>query len=231
MSDPQTVELPSTSQAEKLAHILRQEIYGAHYSSGQRLPSERQLAEGFSASRATVREALQSLERSNLVVRRRGSGTYVAYAPPHIEEDVAEITSPLQMIEVRFAIEPQMVRLAIMRMAARDIVELGDLLDALDDVSRDKDLFTSLDQQFHMKIAEATQNPLMIDIYRRVNHVSGHDQWKIIKNQTLTEDRIAEYNGHHREILEALQARDTERTVALVNNHLDEARNDLMRGV
>jgi|TARA_B100000315_G_scaffold256184_2_gene301497 GntR family uxuAB operon transcriptional repressor len=230
MSHPQTIDPPRIGQAAKLAHILRQEIFSDHYSNGQRLPSERQLAEDYSASRATVREALQSLERSNLVVRRRGSGTYVAYTAPHVEDDVAEITSPLQMMEVRCAVEPQMARLAILRMAARDIVELGEILDSLDEISRDKDLFTSLDQQFHMKIAEATRNPLMIDIYRRINHVRGHDQWKIMKNRTLTEGRISEYHTHHREIFEALQARDTERTSTAVNFHLDEARKDLMKG-
>jgi len=231
MSHPQTVELSSTGQAEKLAHILRQEIFGAHYGNGQRLPSERQLAEDYSSSRATVREALQLLERSNLVVRRRGSGTYVSYNTPDFEDDVAEMTSPLQMVEVRSAVEPQMIRLAILRMAARDIVELGDILGALEGVSSDKDLFTNLDQQFHMKIAEATRNPLMIDIYRRINHVRGHDQWKVFKIQTLTEGRIAEYNEHHRDIYETLQARDTERALAAVNNHLDKARRDLMRDV
>lgn len=230
MHHPKTLKLRGTGQAEKLADTLWQEIIGAQYIVGQRLPSERQLAADFSASRNTVREALQILEQSNLVVRRRGSGTFVAYAAAKFEDDVAEITSPLQMIEVRSAVEPQMVRLAILRMVGRDIIELRESLDSLDHVGSDKDLFTRCDQKFHMKIAESTRNPLMMDIYRRINHVRGHEQWKIIKNRTLTEERIAEYNKQHREIFESLQARDTERTLAAIHKHLDEARKDLMRG-
>ena len=72
----------------------------------EKLPAERQLAEAFGTSRTTVRMALDHLENERLVTRRVGSGTFVNYRPPNEAEEVAEMTSPVELIEVRLGPEP-----------------------------------------------------------------------------------------------------------------------------
>ena len=107
-----------------IAHELRDAIVGGRYAAGQRLPPERRLASHFSASRATIREALRQLTDQQLVERRLGSGTFVTYRQAVEEHEIAEETSPLQLIEVRMAIEPQIARLAVLHASNRDLERL-----------------------------------------------------------------------------------------------------------
>ena len=79
---------------------LRQAIQAGQYGHGDKLPAERQLAEAFGTSRTTVRAALDQLEAERLVSRRIGSGTFVNSPPRPPAEDVADQTSPLELIDV-----------------------------------------------------------------------------------------------------------------------------------
>jgi DNA-binding GntR family transcriptional regulator len=65
-------------------------------------------------------------------------------------------------------------------------------------------------------------------IYRKINDVRMHSQWNAMKSKVLTPERIAEYNEQHLALYEAIRARDMERAVALITNHLHYARRQLM---
>lgn len=67
----------SKSITEQVEEILRERISNAYYNSGTRLPSESELAEEFSVSRATIRTAFAKLSAEGLILRRQGDGTYV----------------------------------------------------------------------------------------------------------------------------------------------------------
>ena len=73
--------------------------------TSERLPPERDLAKHYGTSRSTVREALRRLEELKLVTRRIGSGTYVSHREITDQQEIASITSPTEMVEVRIAIE------------------------------------------------------------------------------------------------------------------------------
>src|SRR3977135_808931 len=92
---------------------LRQAILAGRYAPGEKLPAERQFAASFAASRATVRTALSRLETEQLVTRRPGAGTFVNVGAGGGNDEVAELTSPLELIEVRLGLEPNMVRLPV----------------------------------------------------------------------------------------------------------------------
>lgn len=220
----------SLGSAINIAAELRRRILGGAHAPGERLPPERALAESFHASRGTVREALRSLEARGFVTRRVGSGTFVSYEPDTPVDDVAEITSPIELIEVRAAVEPQMVRVAVRNATPRDIAALDEALSQMEANADDSGSFSRWDEKFHLRLAEATHNPLMVDIYHRVNHVRSHAQWNSIKDKILSPDRISAYNGEHRELFEALAQRDVDRAVAIVNQHMGRARSDLLAG-
>lgn len=215
------------SAADSIAARLAQQILDGSLTTGDRLPPERSLAESFSASRGTVREALRSLSARGLVARRVGSGTFVIYEPQIGDTDVSEITSPLELVEVRAAIEPQMARLAVRNATARDMAVLERALAEMEG-QEDPERFSLADEMFHLRLAEATHNPLLVDIYHRINHVRTHQQWDSIKNKILTPSQIAAYNGEHRALLVALSLRDAERAVEVVTAHMERARADLM---
>lgn len=221
---------PPGTAADGIAAELRRMIQDGSHAPGERLPPERALAESFSASRGTIREALRSLEERGMVARRVGSGTFVTYVSDAGADDVAEITSPLELVEVRAAVEQQMARLAVRNATARDIASLREALVNMEALTIDPGRFSVWDEQFHLRLAEATHNPLMVDIYQRINHVRGHDQWNTIKDKILTPARIAAYNGEHRELLGAIEHRNAEQAAEIVARHLGRAHQDLLMG-
>ena len=215
------------SAADAIAAQLARRILDGSLATGDRLPPERSLAESFSASRGTVREALRSLSARGLVSRRVGSGTFVIYEPDAVDTDVSEITSPLELVEVRAAIEPQMARLAVRNATARDMAVLERAVADMEG-EEDPERFSLADEMFHLRLAEATHNPLIVEIYNRINHVRTHQQWDSIKNKILTPHQIAAYNREHRALLAALSRRDAERAVEVVTAHMERARADLL---
>ena len=78
-------------------------------------------------------------------------------------------------------------------------------------------------------MAEATHNPLMIQLYRQINHVRSHSQWQAIKDKVLTPERIAAYNREHRQLFEAVRTRDAEAALKIAGAHLESARGDLLK--
>jgi DNA-binding FadR family transcriptional regulator len=207
---------------------LRQAIREGRYAPGEKLPAERKFASAFGASRATIRTALSRLETEQLVTRRLGAGTFVNSDVQPANEEVAEHTSPLELIEVRLGLEPTMVRLAVLNATPRDIERLGGAIARMPAAAGDTETFTLVDIEFHLLIAEATRNPLVAWIYRKINDVRMHSQWNAMKSKVLTPERIAEYNEQHLALYEAIRARDMERAVALITNHLHYARRQLM---
>ncbi len=233
-SDPPQItgsdELPTASGAGAAAITtrLREAILGGHYADGERLPAERELTEHFGAARGTIREALRRLEEMGLVTRRMGSGTFVIHRTGPDEGDIAELTSPIELIDVRLAIEPEIVRMAVANATARDLERLEATLAECEAAGGDSEAFSQADEQFHRTLAEATRNPLMIWLYGKINDVRGHTQWNAMKGKILTETRIGEYNTQHRKLFESVRSRDMDTAVEVMESHLGEAREDLL---
>ncbi|MFN4141074.1 FadR/GntR family transcriptional regulator [Aestuariivirga sp.] len=209
---------------------LEKAIENGVYADGDQLPAERQLAITFGTARSTIRKVLDELEKKNLVVRRVGSGTFVNYAGPRHQglEDIADLVSPLQLIETRFAVEPYMTRLASIHATKSDLDRIEDVLRRLEGPGIDQNLFTQLDSEFHLELARCSRNPLIVRIYQEVNMVRLHAQWDRMKKLILLPEKISSYNRQHRAIFEALEQRDPQAAAELVSRHLEQARQDLM---
>jgi DNA-binding FadR family transcriptional regulator len=199
-------------------------------ADGDQLPAERQLAITFGTARSTIRKVLDELEKKDLVVRRVGSGTFVNYAGPRHQrlEDVADLVSPLQLIETRFAVEPYMTKLATLNANKADLDRIAQILRRLEAPGVDQNLFTQLDSEFHLELARCSRNPLIVRIYQEVNMVRLHAQWDRMKKMILLPEKIASYNRQHRAIFEALQQRDSQAAAELISRHLEQARQDLI---
>jgi len=215
--------------AAQIAVSLRRSITDGAYADNERLPPERQLAVEFGASRGTIRAALRQLEEVGLLSRKVGSGTFVTYRREAAEHDeVAESTSPVELIDVRLGIEPQIVRLAVAHASGRDIERLERALRRLERSGEDVERFAEADSEFHLTLVECTGNPLMIWLYRQIDDLRRHKQWSAMKDQILQPSRIARYNAQHRAMYEAIRARDMEGAVEQVSLHLEGARHDLL---
>ena len=207
---------------------LRNMILEGNYSHEERLPAERNLAEEFKVSRGTIRTALQNLEEQNLVTRKIGSGTYVTHRELSSQHDISSITSPLEMVEVRIAMEPQMVRLAITNASYRDLEELRNALRECEECGGDAEKFARADTAFHMALAQCSKNKLMYWVYERISEVRRYSQWRIMKAKLLTPERIDYYNDQHRALYEAIASRDANEAIGGIKEHLLGVQVDLL---
>jgi DNA-binding FadR family transcriptional regulator len=192
------------------------------------LPAERNLADEFGVSRGTIRSVLQILEQQHLVIRQIGSGTYVSHREITNQQEIASITSPTEMVEVRIAMEPQMVRLAIANASSRDLDELREALGQCESCDGDSEKFARADTAFHMALAHCSRNKLLYWVYERISEVRRHSQWGRMKSRLLTPPLIDFYNQQHRSLYEAIAARDTANAVKLINDHLYRVQDDLL---
>ena len=217
-----------TKGSAAIATTLQKAILEGSYAYGERLPPERDLAKHYKTSRSTVREALRRLEDLKLVSRRIGSGTYVSYHRTPDGHVMAYRTSPVELIEVRLGIEPQMARLAALHATIEDLGRLEAAIEELEKIGADRDAFSNADEQFHLRLAECTRNPLMIWLYKHINDIRGHAAWHRMKEKILTPERIRIYNEQHRRIFDAISQRDAESAWSIVRDHIEKARQDLL---
>ena len=210
---------------------LRNAIEAGTYNRGDQLPPERELAVAFQAARSTVRRALDQLERAGLVSRKLGSGTFVtaSSAGSPVAGDVTEVISPLQLIDARCAVEPFTTRLAVLNATRRDLSDIETVLARAEACDNDKDEFSRWDAEFHLLIARASRNPLVLIFYRQINIVRLHAQWDAMKEKILTPAVIADYHVQHRGIYQAIDQRDALLAETLITQHLAKARDDLLQ--
>jgi DNA-binding FadR family transcriptional regulator len=214
-----------------ISAYLQRAIETGAYSEGDRLPPERQLAATFQAARSTVRRALDQLEKSGLVSRRLGSGTFVGATAEsnHRGVDLADQISPLQLIEARLAVEPFTTRLAVLHATRPNLHDMEIVLAHAEASASDKEAFSRWDGEFHLLIAQASRNALLLSVYRQINQVRLHAQWDAMKEKILTPEVIADYNQQHRNIYTALYERNAQLAQVLITEHLEKARDDLLR--
>ena len=211
-----------------VAAQLRRRILEGEFAYEERLPAERNLAEEYGVSRGTIRSVLQILEQQHLVSRQIGSGTYVTHKQITNQQEISAVTSPLEMNEVRIAIEPQMVRLAIANASSRELEQLRAALEQCEDCGGDPEKFARGDAAFHMALAHCSRNKLMYWLYERISEVRQHSQWRTMKAKLLTPGRIDYYNSQHRALYEAIAARDTASAVKIIKDHLYGVHDDLL---
>jgi GntR family uxuAB operon transcriptional repressor len=215
--------------AVDIAALLRREITQGNLQLHDALPGERALAELYQVSRGTIREALGRLERESLVETRRGSGTYVTHREPSPPLSLFETARPLELIDARFALEPHICRLAVLHGRARDFEGLEELLGVMEASVEDPTAFSDADTEFHARLAEATGNGLLTWIIRQINFVRSRDEWTRMRQLTLEQTIIAQYNVQHRAIVDAIRMRQPEHAAALMKEHLETARLSLTR--
>lgn len=219
-----------SGDAGTLSAELRRKILSGEYRHDERLPAERSLAQQFGCSRGTVRSAMEKLEELKLIERRVGSGTFVNHHATADETEIANITSPLELIDVRMGLEPQIARLAVINSTAVNLQKLESTLLTLEKLSSNctPESFTVADQSYHLALAECTGNALMFWLCQHIHDVRSHRQWSAMKDKILKAEQIAIYNIQHRQIYEAIVSRDIDAAERLTIEHLDTARNDLI---
>ena len=215
--------------AAEIAAEVRRAIEGGTYRRFERLPASRQMADTLGVARNTLRDALGQLEREGLLETRRGSGTYVTAQEVTTVPLAVEDATPLELIDARFALEPHICRLCVLHARREDLEKLDDLCLRMEGAARDPATFAEADTRFHRALADATRNNLLIWLIRQINTVRSLDEWTRMRHLTLDEEIITQYNVLHRDILNAIRAREPEEAAARMKAHLEIARLSLTR--
>lgn len=230
---------PVTRTVGTVAETLFGRIRAREYPFGSRLPSERHLANELGVARNTVREALDLLEEGWILKRRPGSGSFVTWradegsresaALAGLNDQVSSATSPLELQVVRGIVEPEMVRLAVINMAPRDIEKLRAILERMEAIQTDPEAFARSEEEFHMQIAEGTDNPLLSAIYKLIIDVRRQNHWAAQRRRSLSPRRIKDYQRRHRSLFEAIELRDIESAMEYAKLHLVDEQRALTR--
>ena len=215
--------------AAEIAGILRREISSGTLGYHERLPAERVLAASYGVARGTVREAFNQLADDGLVEIRPSSGTYVLVNTFNSANSVIENANPLELIDTRFALEPHICRLAVLHARPAELDRADKLLAQMDNCVNDLEGFSAADTAFHTLLAKTTGNQLLIWIVEQINGVRNQKQWAQMRRMTLTEKTISQYNLHHRQIIDAIRAREPEQAATAMQDHLESARLSLTR--
>jgi len=217
------------SNAADIAADMRRQIEGGHYRQYDRLPPSRQLAESMGIARNTLREAIYRLQKEGLLETRPGSGTYIVTdeddpVPPAVSE-----TSPLELIDSRFALEPHICRLCVLKAPRESFQQMELLCRKMEGAVNDPVVFAEADADFHSALASATGNKMLIWLIKQINTVRRLDEWNMMRQLTLDADMITHYNAQHREILAAVKSRQAEAAAIAMKEHLETARLSLTR--
>ncbi len=144
----------------QVADQLRRLIESGEYGVGDRLPTERELAERLGISRPTVREALIALEVEGCIRIRVGSGIYVT-APPAEESFGEESEGPFELLRARELIESALVREAAAKASAQDVAALDAVLERMEFGDHPSPETIALDREFHVTVAGILGNAVI----------------------------------------------------------------------
>jgi GntR family transcriptional repressor for pyruvate dehydrogenase complex len=154
----------SGSLVSQTADALRQTILSGEYKAGDKLPSEAGLTEIYKVSRTVVREAIAALRADKLVEARHGAGIFVLSLPaqhvqPFQDVDHARISSIIEILELRAAVETEAAELAAIRRSPAQEEAIIERLATVQACVDSGKATTAADFDLHLAIADATNNP------------------------------------------------------------------------
>lgn len=209
-----------------LRDALRADIKTGRYQVGQRLPSEAKLTEEHSVSRTVVREAIAALRGDGLVEPRQGSGVYVIEPPaaipaPFTKFDTFRLSSVIELLELRTAVEVEAASLAAQRRSPSQEENILNCLRAVNEANSDRNPSTETDFALHMAIAEATNNPRFVEFLKMLGPNSiPRRALDDTEPKPFPQDYIDRINSEHDRIVTAIVDRDAQAAGEAMRVHL-----------
>ena len=214
---------------EQIVRQIEESIQKGELSPGSQLPPERDLAKQFGVSRTAVREAIKALQEKGLVDAFPGRGTFVTTGTPNAMRrsldrlvNSEEEEGRAYLVEVRDILEPEIAALAAERADDEALATMREAVKTMDSAAWDSDVYIEADLDFHLALAEAAGNPIVLSL---IDSIVG-----LLREQRL---RIFRVEGgpdrgqqHHRRILDAIQRRDPQAARAAMQSHLAQVRED-----
>ena len=204
----------------QVADQLRSLIDGGEYALGDRLPTERELAERLGISRPTVREALIALEVEGRIRIRVGSGIYVTKPPSPQVASSAVIEGPFELLRARELIESAVAREAATRASAADIATLDLVLAQMEDGTHPSPETIALDRMFHVTVAAILGNAVVVRFVGELFDQRMTPYFERLSGYFETGESWRLAHEEHLVVRDAIRAGDPDAASAAMRRHL-----------
>ena len=214
-----------TKLHEQIVNQIQALIDKGRLKNGDQLPPERELAKIFQVSRHSVREAIRILEQKKVLISRPGSGTYIIPDDESVVIDFLatainrEKNTLAEIFQFRELLEPQIAALAARNATQADHEVLQEIVERQRNEQM-SDVANTLDQEFHLALARATGNTVLLQIVELLGHIfikSRHEYSLSAHRKRLS------LHGHQK-IVKAIQEAKPEEARKLMSAHLCEIR-------
>lgn len=219
--------------ATEIARRLVDYILSGEVEPGNRMPSERQLAEAFGVGRSAMREALKALTLIGLIEVRQGDGTFLKKADASLLPQVIEWglllgeQRTMDLVEARQHIEVVLAGLAARRRSSADVAELQRLLRAMEAAIDDNQAFVEADVAFHLKLADAAGNSILKDVHSGIQALLRAWISRVIASANSAVPSYSE----HVPIVAAIEEGDPIAAAAAMERHMESAADRLRRAL
>ncbi len=214
---------------EKIVQQIEESILKGELSEGSQLPAERDLAKQFGVSRTAVREAIKALQEMGLVDAFPGRGTFVTNGNPNsMRRSLDRIIKSGEpggwayLVEVRKILEPEIAALAAVRATDQDLALMREAFQVMDNAGCDADAYIEADLDFHLALAEAAANPIVLSLIDSIVGLLREERLRIFR----VEGGPERGQHHHKCILEAIERHDPQEARAAMQAHLSQVRED-----
>jgi GntR family transcriptional repressor for pyruvate dehydrogenase complex len=214
---------------EQIVQQIEDSILKGDLKPGDQLPAERELAQRFGVSRTAVREAVKALREKGLVEAYSGRGTFITDGTSQAVRQSLDLMVKIgqqegssHLAEVRAILEPEIAALAAARCDESDLATMREAVAVMDRAGRDPDAYIEADLDFHLALAEAAANPLILSLIDSIVGLLREQRLRIFK----VEGGPERGQVHHKRILEAVEQRDPQEAREAMKAHLEQVRED-----
>jgi GntR family transcriptional repressor for pyruvate dehydrogenase complex len=208
---------------EQIVQQIEDSILKGALKPGDQLPAERELAQNFGVSRTAVREAVKALREKGLVEAYSGRGTFITNGTSQAIRQSLDLMIRISrqeglahVSELRQILEPEIAALAALRIEEQLLVTMRDAVATMDRSLHDPDPYIEADLDFHLALAEAAGNPLVLSLLDSIVGLLREQRMHIFKVDGGPERG----QFHHKRILAATEAGDPDRARAAMRDHL-----------
>ncbi len=214
---------------QQIVQQIEESIDKGELKEGDQLPAERELAQQFGVSRTAVREAVKTLSEKGLVEAYAGRGTFITNGSTNSIRNTLDrmirngpLEGTVHLAEMREILEPEIAFLAAKRSDQETISAMQESISVMDAARMDPEAFIEGDLDFHLALAEAAGNPLILSL---IDSIVG-----LLREQRMrtyyTEGGPERGQYHHKRILEAIEHRDPQGARDAMRAHLRQVRAD-----
>jgi GntR family transcriptional repressor for pyruvate dehydrogenase complex len=217
---------------EQIVMQIEESISGGKLKPGDQLPAERELAQQFGVSRTAVREAVKTLCEKGLVEAYSGRGTFVTAGKSqsarhslHWLMNSADPQHDRYVTELREILEPEFTALAAARIEGQQLDMMREAIDVMDRSMQNPEAYIEADLDFHLALAEAAGNPLILALLDSIVAVLREERLGVFR----VPGGPSRGQIHHRLILKAIERRNPAKARKAMIEHMQQIHQDTVR--